>query len=377
MTALKCFLLDNGYTSQSAAPCCHMNFTSLARPEGPIIDSFSKLHSDKRYIEIKQSMDSGVWHKDCTSCRVVEEVPNSTIESKRQSVAKYFHAYPADDKTNVGLVDLTLAPGFLCNLQCRSCSPILSSSWINEKRAMSQALGLSMFPYNDEPIRPNYNYHNDDWSNVRYVTFLGGEPLYNPEFYIQLEKVANDTGGNCIVSIVTNCTVRLDLKKYHWLNKFKNVNLVFSIDSIGRSFEFIRTGANWDKVVKNIQFYKSIELFKHGCSSHVTNSILNILEMSATLDCLESMGVRDSGVITHVTAPAHLTYSVLTDQEKQEIIKRLTNTRSDYNIPVLLDSPHNPTNRANFLLFMEHTKNYHGMDWKDYLPDLYNIMNET
>jgi hypothetical protein len=67
---------------------------------------------------------------------------------------------------------------------------------------------------------------------------------------------------------------------------------------------------------------------------------------------------------------------VLTHDEKIEIIKQIQDTRAEYVIPALNDCSYNPDHRSQFLLFMEHTKNYHGMDWKDYVPALYKIMNQ-
>ena len=374
MTALKCFLLDHGYTSQNSAPCCHMLFT------GPLPTSFTNMHTNRHYIEIKQSMDRGVWHKACNDCQIVEErnVPN--VQSKRQLVLDHYNNTKCD-----GLIDLTLAPGYLCNLQCRSCNPWLSSSWVAEY----QTPAMAVIDHDGHPnwIKSNrlaktspapvYNYDDDDWSTVKYVNFVGGEPLYNPEFYKQLEKIANDTNGDCVISITTNATVVLDINKYHWLSKFKEIHIGLSIDSVGRSAEFIRTGTVWSKVAKNIEFYKSVKMFSNTTEYHLTNSVLNLLETHATVTWLESRGIPRCGLVTHVTGPAHLTYSVLTDAEKQEIVKRLAGTRAEYIIPVLDEYPFDPVNRTNFLRFMEHTKNYHGMDWKDYLPDLYNIMNEA
>jgi hypothetical protein len=89
------------------------------------------------------------------------------------------------------------------------------------------------------------------------------------------------------------------------------------------------------------------------------------------------MNICSSKLVTHVIDPVYLNYSVLTENEKLKIVERIRGTNADYIISALTDCEYNPDNRSKFFLFMEHTKNYHGMDWKDYLPDLYNIMNET
>lgn len=363
MTALKCFLLDHGYANSMNTPCCHVP------PEvGQDVDSFSTLHNTKLYTEIKQSMDQGIWHDACNECHQIELCPNETSKSKRQFLLQNYTK--PDYNPNDGLLDLQLSPGYLCNLQCRSCNPWLSSSWIKENHDMPDTIAIR---YSDlGPLK--YDYSKDDWSNVKSCSFVGGEPLYNPEFYIQLKRLFNATGGNCTVSITTNGTTSLNLEKYNWLVEFKNVDINLSIDAIGRGAEFIRTGTSWDKVVKNIQFYKSTKPFDN-LSFHITNSVLNVLETDKTLKWLESMDIPDCGLITHVTNPAYLDYSVLTDYEKQNIVDQISGTKAEYIIPKLVECEFNPVNRSNFLLFMEHTKNYHGMDWEDYLPDLFNIMN--
>ncbi len=366
---IKCFLLDHGYSTLTSAPCCD---TQLGSPR---VTSFSELHSDRRYLEIKQSMDQGVWHKACEYCRVVEQ-RDDNIKSKRQmSLTKFDNTIEKDT-----LLELQLAPGYFCNIQCRTCTPYLSSSWIKEYRTMPDKLlpERNLFPIEHVQVSPApvYDYAKDDWSNLKQVDFVGGEPIYNNEFYVQLKKLFNNTGGNCCVNFTTNGTIAIDFKKYPWISEFNDMHIVFSIDSVGPSAEFIRTGTNWNKVEQTIQFYKLMPQFKNHISYHLTNSVLNILETDNTLTYLESLGVPRTNLTIHVSNPVYLSYSVLTHDEKIEIIKQIQDTRAEYVIPALNDCSYNPDHRSQFLLFMEHTKNYHGMDWKDYVPALYKIMNQ-
>ena len=382
MTPLKCFHLDHGYSSLTSSPCCQVEIPDNRSSSGNIIDSFSTLHKNKHYIEIKQSMDQGIWHDLCNTCRVVEAQKSDTLSYRQHSLHKYHKpAYNVND----GLIDIQLAPGYLCNIQCRSCTPALSSSWINESRDMPATLAAPGTQHhamkNDIKFStikvlpsPVYDYTKDDWSSVKYASFVGGEPIYNPEFYVQLKKLFTETNGLAVISFATNGTIALDLTKHPWIADFKNIQVNFSIDSIGSSAEFIRTGTVWSKVEKNIQFYKSMNI---DTAYHMTNSVLNILETNRTIDYLESMNIRSSKLVTHVIDPVYLNYSVLTENEKLKIVEQIRGTNADYIISALADCEHNPDNRSKFFLFMEHTKNYHGMDWKDYLPDLYNIMNEA
>ena len=366
---IKCFLLDHGYSTLTSAPCCDTQLGS------PCVTSFSELHSDRRYLEIKQSMDQGVWHKACEYCRVVEQ-RDDNIKSKRQLLLSKLNNTIEKDT----LLELQLAPGYFCNIQCRTCTPYLSSSWIKEYRTMPDKLlpERNLFPIEHVQVStaPVYDYAKDDWSNLKQVDFVGGEPIYNNEFYVQLKKLFNNTGGNCCVNFTTNGTIAIDFKKYPWISEFNDMHIVFSIDSVGPSAEFIRTGTNWNKVEQNIKFYQSLPKFEKNLSYHLTNSVLNIFETVNTINHLKFLGVPPNLLTIHVTEPRYLSYTVLTDNEKTKIAQLLQGTSAKYIISAMNDSVYTPKDRSKFLLFMEHTKNYHGLDWKDYLPALYNIMSK-
>jgi MoaA/NifB/PqqE/SkfB family radical SAM enzyme len=367
---LKCFFLEHGYNNLNSSACCELTNSF------PSAVNFASLHNNKSFVEIKQSMDAGIWHSACERCRMTEASPNTQAQSKRQgSLKKYtFSNY----NKNAGLIDLQLAPGYLCNLQCRTCNPYLSSSWVKEDIELPGALSRTPRDSFSIPIKVNRQSmldYNTSWTGVKYVNFVGGEPLYNPEFYTALAKLLADTDGDCELALTTNGTVLLDLDKYQLLSNFKRVYLTVSIDSIGASAEFIRTGVTWSKVVKNIEFYKSSQMFSNAINFHLTNSVLNMFETHPALEWLESMEIPNCGLTTHISDPQYLTYNILTDLEKQVLVKRLTGTKADYIASVLPSYQHSPADRSNFFQFMEHTKNYHGQDWKDYLPELYSLMN--
>jgi organic radical activating enzyme len=94
--------------------------------------------------------------------------------------------------------------------------------------------------------------------NVTDLSILGGEPTIIPEFwkiFEHCEKKGTLTGKQ--VTIVTNLT-NINPRVKTWLPKLKNWTIWASIDGIGERTEYIRYPSNWNKIVENLNFYKSI-----------------------------------------------------------------------------------------------------------------------
>lgn len=285
------------------------------------------------------------------------------------------HFKTAHDTT--ALVHLTIWTGRECNLQCRSCHPYCSSSWSQEFLAMEPSLQDGMtftIDVAEQQIKQS-RYQPDDFSSVKTVMLTGGEPLYNKDCFPLLHLIGDQTNGNCHLIIQTNCTIAMDFNKFPFLKKFKRISTNCSIDAIGTAFEFIRTGGSWAKAKRNLESY--IEAGIHP-SFHMTHSALNLFDTIVARRWLEQAGVTDSKLQTFVRRPQHLTYSILTSQEKLSFQRwfddQNVGTEDRYLLDTVMSYDFDPHLRERFLQYMDHTKTFHGLDWKEYLPDLYNLM---
>lgn len=337
------------------------------------------MHQHPIWIEIKQSFDQGQWpEKYCTVCQTVEKNNDSPhVKSKRQSTLLNYgymrnHFGPLKDNQ---LYSLVVDTGHLCNFQCRSCTPWLSSSWIPEWNAMPKEFKwqVELITHKVWPHVP-YDIQKDDISQLKFVNFLGGEPLYNVKAYGLMEKIFEDTKGDCMINLSTNGSLRLDVDKYPYLKKFRRLNLTYSIDAIGQQFDFIRTGGNWKKVASNIDHAKSLPNVRVGF--HAALSVLNLFEIPKLKAWAQETDLQWPSETTYVTDPTYLSYKVLTDKEKDIIYQWLDRYGYGYMCDVFSNYPFDPTEREKFFRFMEHTKNYHGMDWQEYLPQLYKLMTQ-
>jgi MoaA/NifB/PqqE/SkfB family radical SAM enzyme len=360
---IKCLYFEHGYDQQVNGPCCYQSI--------PGVHSFTEMHKSPVYLEIKDSFASGRWpEKYCTKCRDVEQLHVDKNYSKRLSIFKDHKN--ADHWIPDKLYIMTIDTGSHCNIQCRICSVKHSSSWKDETKVWYKK------QYNakqlDKPISFDPNFYDDaqdDLSYLKSVNLIGGEPLYGAETSMMLEKIFAAAGPNVYVSISTNGTV--NYKNMPILKKFKNINLVFSIDAVGRAFEFIRTGANWDTVDKNIHDWAEV----NPVLLHPTYGLLNTFELVKLSQYMKQMNIAETAETNFLSYPEYLNYSVLTDQERETVIAYLISNGFDHIAKNAGEYTHNAKNRKNFFKYMEHTKEYYGLDWQEYLPELYNLMNSN
>ena len=361
---IECFFLDYGYDSHQQGPCCYETISGAT--------SFASMHKLDDYKNLKKQFQQGIWPEGrCTYCKNIESSADSQSLSKRQT-ANIPGAVPVQGNISNLVVDV----GRLCNLQCRTCTPALSSSWIPEHNAMPVDVRHGIKINIDYKVHDNneYNYEEEDFSNLRRVSFLGGEPMYNNKIYNILEKVYADTGGNCEINLITNGTIKFNPEYLSWVNKFKKIVMVLSIDAIGPAAEFIRTGCNWETIESNIESYRKIT---KEIVFHPTFSPLNLFELPRLFAWGKQSKILMTEELTHVQYPQYMSYQIFTNDEKAHLAEFLKQNNCEFVAPALDNYEYDADLRRRFIVFMEHTKQYHGMDWKTYLPDLYNLLNTT
>lgn len=155
------------------------------------------------------------------------------------------------------LTYLDLKFGNICNLKCRICTSFASSKWAEDeiksglgyKEHAMKMIELGKWPKDNQKFWNNlYEISNQ----VDTFEFFGGEPMLLKEHTGYLKKLV-ELGGteNKVISYNTNGTQ--DMKQFYDLwNKFKRVQVFFSIDGIGDRFTYLRHPANWSEVNKNI-----------------------------------------------------------------------------------------------------------------------------
>lgn len=226
----------------------------------------------------------------------------------------------------------------LCNLKCRMCNPLDSTSWQdwNSVKPFYEKENNYLVPTIIKLVdRPGqYIGPFDDtenwWSSFerliphfRRVEFAGGEPLMDPQHYKILDML-KPYAENIEIKYATNGTT-LGIGKSrtihdHW-PYFKSVAVNVSLDGIHDVYNYIRTNSDFDLVEKNIKEIKKIPNVSRVVGAF-TAQAANILQAAECIDYfLNKLGIV---FYSHrVSYPNVLSAQVLPQELKDLAIQRL------------------------------------------------------
>jgi organic radical activating enzyme len=151
----------------------------------------------------------------------------------------------------------------LCNLSCRSCGHIFSSSWYQDQAKLAGG------DWKDRNKVLNYagRTETDMWEqlvphldHVEQIYFAGGEPLLMEEHYNILEELVKRKRFDVRLVYNTNFT-HTELKGvsvFEYWKQFRSVAIGASLDASGARGEYIRKGTDWAVVEQNRRDMMSI-----------------------------------------------------------------------------------------------------------------------
>ena len=298
---------------------------------------------------IRKQVIKGQRPPECSPCFKLED---QGVESLRQRhiAGKIPEArvnlYPnalenlgADYKMPFKIATMELKLNNLCNLKCRMCHPMDSTSWndwdevkefyYKEKNIIAtivDELNLQKKPHLDK-FEDNPHW----WASLekllpyfRRVEFAGGEPLMDPQHYRILDML-KPYGKDIEIKYATNLTT-LGISKgrtvHDYWPHFRSVAVNVSLDGIGDVYNYIRGNSDWNQVVANIKEIQKIPNISRIVGA-VTVQVSNILMLDQMIDYF----LNDLKIIFHthrVEYPNVLSVQVLPDQLKQIAVERLT-----------------------------------------------------
>jgi organic radical activating enzyme len=242
----------HAYPTGEAYPCCH---AEMAYPVGSTkFKTLKEIYYDSPLQGLREDMLNERPNPACGRCYEQEE---SGFFSGRRSANKHHghHIKRIDDgEFRMSYWDIRFSN--LCNLSCRSCGHIFSSSWYQDQAKLAggrwaeenRALNYAGRTATDmwEQLIPHLDY-------VEQIYFAGGEPLMMAEHYNILDEL--ERRGRFDVRLIynTNFThVKLkDRTVFDYWKKFKSVAVGASLDDQHGRAEYIRKGTEWHKVIAN------------------------------------------------------------------------------------------------------------------------------
>jgi hypothetical protein len=310
--------------------------------------------SNRSIKTIQQEMLKNQRPVECSKCWVLED---QQIQSDRQikNTSYDFYAnkdirFVKDDCANGVFSEqiVKLYTSNLCNSTCVTCNEHSSSKWASLKNT-----GEKMIKINDSQI------NNIDFKNLKMLSFVGGEPLYEKKNFDVLQRLIDSGNTSCFVSLVTNGSIHLNREQLAILSKFSRLNFCVSIDGIGPTFEYIRYPLTWDRLLLNLQQYRDLGI---QLTVSYTISNLNILQHSATVGWFRDAGLSYNHNL--VSSPTYFNLNCLPEHVKKSNPNKLFREHRDQDD---LDF----RRFSDEILTQDLLKN---ISIADYLPDLFTLL---
>ena len=249
----------HAYPTGSAYPCC------MADMQFPIGDmrknTIQEIWNQPPMKEIRRQMLN---EQPVSACNRCYEQESTGFVSGRMSANKHhghqinrIHETKKDgtlDRFELTYWDIRFSN--LCNLSCRSCGHIFSSSWYQDQAKLSGP----DWKKTHKVLNYAGRFETDAWDqlvehieHVEQIYFAGGEPLLMEEHYKILDELVRQKKFNVRLIYNTNFTHTnlKDCSVFEYWKLFDSVSVGASLDGSGRYGEYVRKGTEWNKIEQN------------------------------------------------------------------------------------------------------------------------------
>lgn len=231
----------------------------------------------------------------------------------------------------------------LCNLKCRMCNPLDSTSWkdwdqvtefykkennylVPTIEKMVNIPGQYIGPFDDS--KNWWDSFTKLLPHFRRVEFAGGEPLMDPYHYKILDLLA-PYGKNIELKYATNGTT-LGIKGgrtiHDYWPKFKSIAVNVSIDGIHNVYEYIRGNGKFSEIEENVKVFKSFPNVSRVVGAFTVQAN-NILQICDVIDYF----LNDMGIVFYshrVNYPMSLSAQTLPPELKAKVVSDLEDMKT-------------------------------------------------
>jgi hypothetical protein len=296
-------------------------------------NSIYELWNSKTIKELRLNMLNEKPSNSCKRCYEIEnDAESSSLRKKlNDDMASYF--YQIEETKDDGghgtpkMAYFDLRFSNLCNMMCRTCSPVFSSMWYDDFVKAYGEVPKSVVPKKFLNLSDKENFMEQLWplmNDVKECYWAGGEPLITTEHWDIMNYWVEQNHSKTInVEYNTNF---LNLKYkgqsvFDLWNKFENVEVLASLDGSYTRGEYIRKGTNWKTIVDNRK-----EMIKHTPSTHFkigpTVSMMNIWHLPDFHREWIEQGLIEKPKDVHwniLTGPEWFNIQVLPKEFKKEV----------------------------------------------------------
>lgn len=280
-------------------PCCRFFGPRTRNDDAPHIRNGLKEAREGEYFTgIRKQMLEGKKPHQCGKCWGMEKDLLKAEDDGDKLVRGSLPRINIDEKTDETR-QTTIGPGkikyletgisSLCNMACVMCGAYASST-IYSIKYPGKKIPKGFHESNDNI--------NDDLSELRYLKFVGGEPMLEHKHDDLLEKVIqlNHTPEKLAIEYHTNASHFPSRRVIECWKKVRKVIIIFSLDGVGEKATLQRPGKyNWQMIEDTVDKYRELtNEVNIQFSSNTVMTALNIGQITDIADWLhKKVGDKD------------------------------------------------------------------------------------
>jgi hypothetical protein len=202
---------------------------------------------------------------------------------------------------------------------------------------------------------------------INQVVFLGGEPL-EVDLHkqvitdIQQHKLLKDLSARYI----TNGSRRPDTETVELWRQLKSIRIVFSLDGIGKHFNYLRWPLQWNQVESNIKYFIDLNIPRMTFGISSAASPFNIFYYDRYIAWEKEMFGTEDKFLNSFNAVGVINNSSIPEKLQDVIRKKYAD------VPWLLNRMLN-FDQGNYNKFIEYIELHdikRGMNWKEMFPEV-------
>lgn len=391
------------YLNSGITRSCHRTAESVLTPE-----NFDTFHNTEIKISDRKDMLQGLWpEKNCSYCHNIEDNGGFSDRMLHLTIPDMYPAELDADPTAVSVVPTILEVFFnnTCNLSCLYCNPTLSSKTAEEYRKYGPFVSgsVSLLPVEERHYKSLvpafWRWMETHHTSLKRLHILGGEPFYQREMDILLDKISESPMPDCEINVVSNLMVSNKIlsgyvrrfKRLVATRKIKRLDITASIDCWGPEQEYVRNGLKLEQWEENFEYLLSNSWIKLNINQ--TISPLTIKTMPELIKKLNGWkAVRNVGHYFGGVAPgpnymkAGIFGPGVFDQDFSEVLslmKRDTDeekTACSYMQGIaneICNSKGDPELVKDFFVYLDEVDRRKGNNWRTTFPWLVEIKNNV
>lgn len=298
------------YNKGNVSHCC-LQTPLFRKTRWDDVANIQDFYYRREFDDVRFELEQGRQPKACETCWANER--NGTVSMRQQNM--YYKPNEATYIPKIRHVDLRLSNK--CNLQCKMCSP-------SDSDQIARIVGKTYEPTDTETLLDRVY----EMTDVEAIRFAGGEPFVMPEVEQFLHRLVQGNKRHINIEIITNVT-SVKPRLLETLNEFDRVDIMASIDSVGRWFEFQRYPAQWSQVERNFS-----KLYNSKCHTRLVPCIGNI-NLLGVADFFEWANQYPDALVTfnEIFEPEFLNFRFVPMDLRQSMIKRFSSMRLANAVP--------------------------------------------